>query len=70
MSTTKMLELAVRQAKARRPSLGKTVSDLVRRGLIAPTPSQDRGGLVVFKPPDDSPPVTTEAVRRLETEGA
>jgi len=64
-----VMELAARQAKARRQSLGKVVSDLVRRGLNAPTPSQDRSGLVVFKLPDDSPPVTAEAVRRLEAEG-
>jgi hypothetical protein len=65
-----VLELASRQAKARRQSLGRTVSDLVRRGLNAPTPSQERSGVTVFKLPGDSPPVTTEAVRRLETEGA
>ena len=63
-------ELVARQAKARGLSLGKTVSDLVRRGLNAPTPSTDKGGLVVFQLPDDSPKVTTEDVRRLETEGA
>ena len=65
-----VLELAARQAKARGASLGKTVSDLVRRGLNAPTPSQARSGVVVFKLPDDSPRVTTEEVRRLEIEGA
>jgi hypothetical protein len=65
-----VLDLAARQAKARGLSLGKTVSDLVRRGLNAPTPSQARSGVVVFKLPDDSPKVTTDEVRRLETEGA
>lgn len=63
-----VFELAARQAKARGLSLGKAVSDLARRGLNAPTPSQERDGLVVFALPDDSPPVTTDAVRRLETE--
>jgi len=63
-------ELAARQAKARGLSLGKTVSDLVRRGLNAPTPSTDKGGLVVFQLPSDSPKVTTDDVRRIETEGA
>jgi hypothetical protein len=62
--------LVVRQAKARRQSLGKTVSDLVRRGLNAPTPSTDKGGLVVFQLPADSPRVTTEHVRRLEGDSA
>jgi hypothetical protein len=65
-----ILELAVRQAKLRGVSLGKTVSDLVRRGLNAPTPAQDKGGLVVFRLPTDSPTVTTEDVRRIEAEGA
>ena len=63
-------EMAVRQAKARGVSLGKTVSDLVRRGLNAPTPSTDKGGLVVFRLPKDSPKVTTDDVRRIEAEGA
>ena len=63
-------ELAARQAKARGLSLGKTVSDLVRRGLNAPTPSADKDGLVVFQLPVDSPKVTTEDVRRIEIEGA
>ena len=64
-----VFELVTRQAKLRGLSLGKTVSDLVRRGLSAPTPSQDKGGLVVFRLPADSPTVTTEEVRRIETEG-
>ena len=63
-------ELVARQAKARGRSLGKTVSDLVRRGLNAPTPSTDKDGLVVFQLPAHSPQVTTEDVRRLEIEGA
>ena len=63
-------ELASRQAKARGVSFGKTVSDLVRRGLNAPTPSVSKDGLVVFRLPSDSPTVTTDDVRRLETEGA
>jgi hypothetical protein len=65
-----ILELAARQAKLRGVSLGKTVSDLVRRGLQAPTPSQQEGGLVTFRLPSDSPRVTTDDVRRIETEGA
>jgi len=65
-----LFELAARQAKLRGVSLSRTVSDLLRRGLSAPTPSCDKGGIVVFKLPDDSPPVTTEGVRRIESEGA
>ena len=65
-----ILELAARQAKLRGVSLGKAVSDLLRRGLNAPTTAEDKGGLVVFQLPKDSPKVTTEEVRRIESEGA
>jgi uncharacterized protein DUF6364 len=65
-----ILELAARQAKLRGVSLSQTVSDLLRRGLSSPTPSQEKDGIVVFKLPADSPTVTTEEVRRLEAEGA
>jgi CTP:molybdopterin cytidylyltransferase MocA len=64
-----VLELAARQAKLRGVSLSQTVSDLLRRGLSAATPAQDKDGLVVFRLPADSPQVTTDDVRRLETEG-
>jgi len=64
-----ILEAAARQAKARGVSLGRTVSDLARRGLQAPTPSTEKDGLIVFKLPADSPRVTTSDVRRLESEG-
>ena len=64
-----LFDLVRRQAKLRGLSVGKTVSDLVRRGLAAPTPSQDKGGLVVFQLPADSPTVTTEDVRRIEADG-
>ena len=65
-----ILELAARQAKLRGVSLGRTVSDLLRRGLSAPTPAQEKDGLLVFHLPTDSPKVTTEDVRRIEAEGA
>ena len=64
-----VLELAARQAKLRGVSLSKTVSDLLRRGLSASTPAEDKNGLVVFHLPADSPTVTTDDVRRIETEG-
>jgi hypothetical protein len=63
-----ILELAASQAKLRGVSLSRTVSDLLRRGLSAPTPSRNEGGLVVFQLPAGSPPVTTEEVRRIEAE--
>ena len=64
-----LMQLVTRQAKLRGVSLGKTVSDLVRRGLSASTPSREKNGLVVFQLPADSPTVTTEEVRRIESEG-
>lgn len=64
-----VLELAARQAKLRGVSLGKTVSDLLRKGLNASTPAQKKDGLVVFRLPADSPKVTTDDVRRIEAEG-
>jgi hypothetical protein len=64
-----VFELAVRQAKARGLSLGKTISELARRGLQAPTPSRKERGLVVFDLPADSPKVSTEEVRHMESEG-
>lgn len=64
-----ILELVARQAKLRGVSLSKTVSDLLRRGLNASTPAEEKGGLVVFRLPADSPKVTTDDVRRIETEG-
>lgn len=64
-----VLELAARQAKLRGVSLGKTVSDLMRKGLNASTPALDEDGLVVFLLPADSPKVTTADVRRIEAEG-
>jgi len=65
-----ILDLAARQAKLRGVSLSQTVSDLLRRGLSAPTPSEKKDGIVVFQLPADSPTVTSEEVRRLEAEGS
>lgn len=65
-----VFELASRQAKLRGVSLGRTVSDLLRRGLNSPTSSREKDGIVVFHLPADSPAVTTEDVRRIENEGA
>lgn len=64
-----VFELASRQAKLRGVSLGKTVSDLVRRGLCADAPTENKNGVVVFRLSADSPAVTTDNVRRLEADG-
>jgi hypothetical protein len=64
-----VFNLVTQQSKLRGVSLGKTVSDLVRRGLNAHTPSEEKSGLIMFRLPKDSPLVTTEQVRRIEAEG-
>ena len=64
-----LFELVVRQSKLRGISLGKAVSDLVRRGLNAPTPACEKGGLVLFQLPAGSPKVTSADVRRIEADG-
>ncbi len=63
-----VLELAARQAKARGVSLGKMLSDLVRKGLRAQTPVRVEQGVTVFDLPEDSPEVTMERVKELENE--
>jgi hypothetical protein len=63
-----MFDLVRRQAKQRGVSLGRAVSDLIRRGLNAPAEAEQKNGVVMFKLPSDSPEITTERVRRLESE--
>jgi hypothetical protein len=60
--------LAKAYAESRALSLGKAVSDLVRRGLAAERPFRMVNGLCVFELPPDTPVVTTEHVRDLEDE--
>lgn len=61
-------EIARRFAKGRRISLGKAVSDLLRRSVTRPHPTKQINGLTVFDLPVDSPAVTSEQVKRLEAE--
>lgn len=56
-------------AQNRSMALGKAVSELVRRGLSAPVKTKIVNGLVVFDLPENSSPVTSELVKRLEAEG-
>jgi hypothetical protein len=55
-------------AESRDIALGKAVSELVRRGLRAPLRTRLVNGFQVVDLPSDSPVVTTEHVRKLETE--
>jgi hypothetical protein len=62
------LEVARRFASARRISLGRAVSDLVRRGVSRPNPTRQVNGLTIFDLPADSPKVTSAQVKRIEDE--
>ena len=55
-------------AENRSLAMGKAVSELVRRGLSAPVKTRVVNGLVVFDIPEDSDPVTSDLVKRLEAE--
>ena len=57
-----------RYAEGRSLGLGKAVSELVKKGLKAPTPTRMENGFLVFDVPPDSPPVTSERIKQLESE--
>jgi hypothetical protein len=59
------LQIARRFAKGRRVSLGKAVSDLLRKSNETSFRTKKMNGLTVFDLPADSPVVTSEHVRRL-----
>lgn len=61
-------DLIKQYAESRSIALGKAVSELVRRGLAADRPTRVVNGLRIVELPPDSPRVTTELVRRLESE--
>lgn len=64
-----VLEAARKLAVARGQSLGKVVSDLMRRGLVVRCdyPGGDRG-FPTFQVREDSPPITLDDVKRDEDE--
>jgi hypothetical protein len=74
MRTTLNLEEDVlrevkRYADSRSMPLGKAVSDLVRRGLSTPVQTRAVNGIQVVVLPSDTPPVSSEHVKRcLEDE--
>ena len=63
-----VLELLKQYSHARSIALGKAASELLRKGAAAQTPTRLVNGIVVFDVPPDSPRITTERVRELESE--
>ena len=57
-----MTEVA-RRAETLHISLGKAVSDLIRRGLQVAPPVRSIDGLMVFDPPEGSPKITSARVK-------
>ena len=62
-----VFQLARGYAESRSLALGKAVSELVRKGLRAPTPTRMVNGLLVFDVPPD-PGVTSRRIKDLESE--
>jgi hypothetical protein len=58
-------EMARRHARRHKVSLGKAVSDLVRKGAQRPLETEDRDGFQVAKLPTGSPVITSEQVAKL-----
>lgn len=63
-----ILRLIKRYAESRSLTLGKAVSDLVRRGFVLQRPRRSLNELQIFDLPPDSPQVTTKRIRELESE--
>ena len=62
------LEMVRQYSEARSVAMGKAASELVRKGFSSPTPTRIVNGIVVFDVPPDSPGITTERVKELESE--
>jgi len=60
-----VVEVVNRYADARSMSVGKALSELVRRGAEAPPKTHRVNGLMVFDLPADTEKVTTRQVKRL-----
>ena len=63
-----VIELVKSYAQSRDLSIGKAVSELVRRGANVQRQTRVVNGLQVFDLPPDSPKVTTKKVKQLESE--
>ena len=62
------LEMVRQYSEARSVAMGKAASELVRKGFSSPTPTRIVNGIVVFDVPPDSPRITTERVKELESD--
>jgi hypothetical protein len=62
------LEMVRQYSEARSVAMGKAASELVRKGYSSPTPTRVVNGIVVFDVPPDSPRITTERVKEVESE--
>lgn len=60
-----VLRVAKQHAKSRSVSIGKAISDLVRRGITANRSTRIVNGLHVVDLPANSPKVTLEKIRLL-----
>ena len=61
-----VFELARGYAESRSVALGKAVSELVRKGLRAPTPTRMVNGLLVFDVRPDQR-ITSKRIKELES---
>ncbi|HTP27560.1 MAG TPA: hypothetical protein VMK12_18145 [Anaeromyxobacteraceae bacterium] len=59
------LELARQLARRKRTTLGRAVSELVRRAAQRPLPTSERQGLILIRLPERTTPVTAAAVDEL-----
>lgn len=63
-----VLEEVKQYAAQRDISLGKAATDLIRLGISQPAPTRMKNGLRVFTRSGDSPRITAEVVRQLDSE--
>lgn len=63
-----VLEQVKEYAEQRKLSMGKAASHLIRNGISRPAPTHMENGLRVFSRSSDTPLITTELIRKLESE--
>jgi hypothetical protein len=63
-----VFQIAKDYAETRSVALGKAVSELVRRGWQTPVPTRIVNGLHVLVLPPDAPQMTTEQIKKLESD--